>query len=94
MSVKMPSPAGIKEVMDIYKSKLEGNILPPDPVRIIEAVLRIPVTIEHLLPIPPILEYVHASFTRPLVESLPRLPMTADFPEFSWLKWIKEEFKV
>jgi hypothetical protein len=91
--IKPPS-ATIREILDKYKEKLEGNILPPDPARIIEWVLRFPVEAEHILPIPPILENIHSSFTRPLVESLPRLPMTADYHEFVWMKWIKEEFKV
>jgi len=84
----------IKEIIDIYKTKLEAGILPPDPARLIEWILRAPVGLEHLLPIPPILEYVHANFTRPLVEALPRLPMTSEPHEFEWLKWIKEELRL
>jgi len=93
-TVKAPTTAAIREIMDIYKVKLESGVLPPDPARIIEFALRIPVEIEHALPVPPILEYVHTNFTKPMVESLPRLPMTSDFHEFEWLKWIKEEFRV
>jgi hypothetical protein len=92
--VKLPSTSSVRDIIDIYKGKLEANIIPPDPARIIEVVLRGPLTIEHILPIPSIIEYVHSNFTKPLVEALPRLPMTADFPEYQFLKWIKEEFKV
>jgi hypothetical protein len=91
---RQPPTATIRGIIDKYKEKLEGNMLPPDPARILEFILRIPVEVEHVLPIPPVLETIHSSFTRPLVESLPRLPMTADFHEFEWLKWIKEEFRV
>jgi hypothetical protein len=92
--IKPPSTAALKEIIDTYKSKIESGILPPDPARIIEFILRSFVTLEHLLPIPPILEYVHTSFTKPMVESLPRLPMTSDYPEFMFLKWVKEELRL
>lgn len=81
----------VKEVAEVYKSKIEGAVLPPDPLRIVEFIMRAPVTIEHLLPIPPILETVHSDVVQPLVESLPRLPLTADFPMFKFKEWIKEE---
>jgi len=80
----------LRELFDIYRDKLESGILPPDPARIVERILRIPVEIEHVLPIPPFLEYVHSRITRRIVEALPRLPLTSDFPEFTWLEWIKE----
>jgi len=92
--IRLPGASGLREVIDTYKSKLEGGILPPDPARILEFALRVPVEVEHVLPIPPILETVHGNFTRPLVESLPRLPMTSDFHEFEWLRWIREEFRL
>lgn len=91
--VRLPSPNALKDIIDDYKTKIEDGILPPDPARVAEYVLRLPVTVEHVLPIPPILEYVHSHFTQPLVESLPRLPMTSDFPEYEWMKWIKEEWR-
>jgi len=91
--VRLPNSAGLREVIDRYKVKLEAGILPPDPARIAEFALRTFVEVEHVLPVPPILEQVHSGFTRPLVESLPRLPMTNDFHEWEWLKWLKEEFK-
>jgi hypothetical protein len=92
--VKMPTASSIREIVDKYKVKIESGILPPDPARIIEFALRIPVTVEHVTPLPPVLEYVHSNFTRPMVEALPRLPLTSDFPEYEWLRWIKEEWKM
>ena len=92
--VKLPSSSALKEIMDAYKRKIEAGILPPDPMRILEAILRAAPTIEHLLPIPPILEYIHSTFTQPVVESLPRLPMTSDYPAYEWLKWYKEELRL
>jgi hypothetical protein len=91
--IKLPRASALREIIDKYKEKIESGILPPDPLRVIEFVLRIPVEVEHVLPIPPILEFVHTNFTRPIAEALPRLPLTSDFHEFEWLKWIKEEFK-
>jgi len=92
--VKLPSAGGLRDIMDKYKEKIEGGILPPDPARLVEFVLRIPVEVEHLLPIPPMLEYVHSNFTNPLVEALPRLPMTSEPHKFEWLKWVKEELRL
>jgi hypothetical protein len=90
----LPSSEGAREIVDKYKSKIEGNVIPPDPLRLVEGILRLPVTVEHVLPIPPVLEYVHSNFTQPLVEALPRLPLTADFPDFKWLEWRKEELRL
>jgi hypothetical protein len=91
--IKLPRASALREIIDKYKEKIESGILPPDPLRVIEFILRGPAAIEHLLPIPPILEYIHSNFTKPIVEALPRLPLTSDYPEFEWLKWLKEEFK-
>ena len=93
-TVKLPSTSAISDIINTYKNKIEAGILPPDPARIVEFILRLPVEVEHMLPIPPVLEYVHSNFTRPLVESLPRLPMTSEPHEFEWLKWIKEELRI
>jgi hypothetical protein len=59
--IKPPSTSALKDIIDIYKVKIESGILPPDPARIIELVLRIPVEVEHLLPIPPVTEYIHTN---------------------------------
>ena len=77
----------IDELLKLYTNKLSKSILPPDPLRVVEFVLRVPVTVEHVLPIPPVLEKVHSEITEPVIESLPRLPFTGDFPEFKWKEW-------
>lgn len=88
-----PKPeAGIREILTLYQKKLEKGVLPPDPARIAEEILNIPVEVEHAAPVPPLLEYVHSKFTVKLLESLPRLPMTSDFPKRKWLEWIKESW--
>jgi len=81
---------GLEEITNAYKRKVESSILPPDPLRIVVNGLRGPVWIEHVLPIPPILETVHSNVTEPLVEKLPRFPLTGDFPIVKWKEWIKE----
>ena len=80
----------INEEMDIWMRKIRKSILPPDPARVIEFVLRGPATIEHISPLPPLIERIHAEFTAPAVEKLPRLPLTAEPPVFEWLRWVKE----
>ena len=82
--------AGIEEITETYKEKVSKSVLPPDPARVIKAFLRGPVTIEHLLPIPPILEVVHSDVIEPFIEELPRLPLTGDYPIHKWKEWIKE----
>ncbi len=95
MSLPIKSPtSGIRDVIDTYKVKLESGILPPDPARVVEIALRIPPTVEHLLPVPPLIEYIHQNVTTPVVESLPRLPMTSEAPVSELLKWVKEEFRI
>ena len=78
----------IEELLALYTEKLGKGILPPDPLRILKHLLRIPATVEHILPIPPILEKVHSEITEPVIESLPRLPLTSDFPIHEWKKWL------
>jgi len=92
--IRAPSYATISEIIDIYKRKLEAGIIPPDPARVVEFALRGPVVVEHLLPIPPIIEYAHTRVVKPFVDSLPRLPLTSDFHEFAFLAWIKEELRL
>lgn len=94
MEIRAPSTASLRDIIEKYKQKIESGILPPDPARLVEFVLRIPVEVEHLLPLPPVLEYIHSNFTHPLVESMPRLPMTSEPHEFKWLEWKKEELRV
>jgi len=80
----------LSEEINLYKNKIEKSALPPDPLRIVEAILRIPPTIEHVLPVPPIIERIHAEVVKPAIEKAPRLPLTGDFPEMEFLKWIEE----
>ena len=78
------------EELRIWTEKLTKSVLPPDPARIVKNILRIPAAIEHVSPLPPLIERIHSEFTEPLIEKLPRLPLTGDFPIFEWKKWIKE----
>jgi hypothetical protein len=80
----------LTKITDSYKKKVEASVLPPDPLRIVEAVMRIPPSIEHMLPLPPIIETVHSEVIFPFIESLPRLPLTSEPPVFKWGEWIKE----
>ena len=81
-----------EDVMRDYMKKIQGGILPPDPARLIKGALDLPPKVEHILPIPPLIEYVHDKATVPLIEKLPRLPMTSEFPFEEWLKWKVEKF--
>jgi len=78
------------EEMRIWMDKLSKSILPPDPARIVKNVLRIPAVVEHIAPVPPLIERIHSEFTEPAIEKLPRLPLTGDAPIQEWEKWIKE----
>ncbi|MEM1820608.1 MAG: hypothetical protein QW498_08725 [Thermofilum sp.] len=82
----------MSEIIDDYKRKLEAGILPPDPARMIELLMRTGPTIEHMLPVPPLIEKVHSEIVKPLVKALPRLPMTSEPPEIKWKEWIREEW--
>ena len=81
---------GLEAITENYKKKISASILPPDPLRIAKNVLRIPVAIEHALPVPPILETIHSNVTEPLIEELPRLPLTGDLPVIKWNEWVRE----
>lgn len=94
MSIRIEKPRPgekISEITETYKRKVEASIIPPDPLRVVETVMRVPPAIEHMLPIPPLLESIHADVVHPLVESLPRFPLTSEAPEFKWKEWVKEE---
>ena len=60
--------------------KLENKILPPDPARIIEGLLSVLPEIEHVTPLPPLLERVHKK-VKDTVEELPRLKQMGEFPK-------------
>jgi hypothetical protein len=94
VEIRFPDRGSIGGIVDTYKTKLESGVLPPDPLRLLEFALRAPPTIEHMLPIPPILEIIHSDITSRVIEALPRLPMTSDPPVYEWKRWIKEEFRL
>ena len=68
----------IREAVSEFESKLREGVLPPDPARIVKEVLEIPAEVEHATPLPPLIEKIHRDIGIPLVEKLPRLPMTRD----------------
>jgi len=80
----------VDEEMRIWMDKLNKSLLPPDPARVVKFVLSLPATVEHVSPLPPLIERVHGEFTEKMIEKLPRLPMTGDFPIKEWERWIKE----
>ena len=81
----------LEQEMMLWQRKMMKGVLPPDPARIVKNVLAIPPMIEHAIGIlPPVIEKVHSEFTEPMVEKLPRLPLTSDFPIKEWLKWLRE----
>ncbi|MEM4975869.1 MAG: hypothetical protein QXT64_00920 [Desulfurococcaceae archaeon] len=88
---KLKPGTKISELTEAYKRKVESSILPPDPARLVELVLRTLPMIEHMLPVPPILETIHDEVASKLVESLPRLPLTSEPPVIKWKEWVKEE---
>jgi hypothetical protein len=94
VEIRLPDRGAIGGIVDTYKAKLEAGVLPPDPLRMLEFVLRTPPTIEHMLPVPPVLETIHAELTSKVIEALPRLPMTSEPPVFEWKRWIREEFRL
>ena len=82
----------ITDIVETYKKKIEGGILPPDPARVVCWILSGPAGIEHVVPLPPLIEKIHNEITVPLIESLPRLPMTSDFPFKRWEWWKVEKW--
>ena len=88
----MDVESGMRAEMELWQKKLERGILPPDPARVIKGVLDIPAGVEHITPLPPLIERIHSEFTVPLVEKLPRLPMTSEFPFQKWLEYKKERW--
>lgn len=81
---------GLRETFREWMRKVESGLLPPDPARTVKAILDVPVEIEHVVPVPPLLEKVHSEVTVNLIEKLPRLPMTGEFPYKEW-KFYKRE---
>lgn len=89
MSFELPKfeSQELDEFFREYEKKLKAGILPPDPARVVVEMLSTYPEIEHVLPIPPVIEKVHAEVVEPTIEKLPRLPMTADFPIRAWKKY-------
>ena len=82
----------ISKIMEKYKEKIEAGVLPPDPARVLKRFpLDLYADIEHVLPVPPIVETIHKEVVVPLIEKMPRFPMTAEFTFKDWLKWKKEK---
>jgi len=73
--------SSIRDFTSGFEEKINKGVLPPDPARIVKEILEIPAEIEHATPLPPLIEKIHNEITKPMVERLPRLPMTADFGE-------------
>jgi len=80
----------LEEEISEWASKIQKGVLPPDPGRVVREILESPIEIEHVLPIPSIVEDIHAEHVEPAIEDLPRLPMTGDFPIEKWKKWRRE----
>jgi len=72
----------IREAVSEFERKIREGVLPPDPARIVKEVLEIPAEIEHATPLPPLIEKLHKEIGEPLIEKLPRLPMTRDFGKY------------
>ena len=72
----------IREAVSEFESKLREGVLPPDPARVIKQVLEGLPELEHATPLPPLIEKIHRDIGIPLVEKLPRLPMTRDFGKY------------
>ena len=78
-------------VREAFGRKVEASILPPDPARLIAmGIMRIPPYVEHMLPVPPVIETIHSEIVEPIVESLPRLPLTSEPPSITWGVWVRE----
>jgi len=81
---------GIEEFTRGFTNKVQKGVLPPDPARVIVEGLREGANLEHVSPLPPLIERVQKEFTEPGLKELPRLPLTSDFPVREWMTW-KEE---
>jgi len=73
---------GMRRAVRSFERKLREGVLPPDPARIVKEILEMPAEIEHATPLPPLIETLHKELGEPLIEKLPRLPMTRDFGKF------------
>jgi len=70
---------------DIMMGKeLTDKILPPDPARILEAILDVPASVEHTTPLPPIIERAHKEVATFIEEKLPRLKQMGEMETRKW----------
>jgi len=67
--------------------KIERKILPPDPARIIKEILSIPANIEHVTPLPPLIERIHTEVEKLVEEKLPRLEQMGEFTKKEFGKY-------
>ena len=74
--------SSLRRAVRDYERKLREGVLPPDPARILKEILEIPAEIEHATPLPPLIEKIHKEIGEPLIEKLPRLPLTRDFGKY------------
>jgi hypothetical protein len=87
--IRVPTPNALNEIMRNYEEKIKNELLPPDPANLADVLLRIPVELEHMIPIPPVLGYLHENYVEPALEALPKLPMTSTVPPESFLRYFK-----
>ena len=78
----------IDEIMEAHREKIQTRPLPPDPARLIVYVLGAGARIEHILPLPPILETIHKKVHNIVEAEMPRLPGTAAPVKEMWGKYI------
>lgn len=72
----------LRDVLSEYEEKLREGVLPPDPARVIANILEDIPELEHATPLPPLIEKIHKEIILPLIEKLPRLPLTRDFGKY------------
>lgn len=89
--ISLPSGDALRQILDEFKAKIEAGVLPPDPAEVIDYLLSIGAALEHVIPVPPLIEYIQVNVVDPFAASLPKLPLTATFPKEEWLKYTKVE---
>jgi len=70
----------IDRILVEFKEKVTTNLLPPDPARIIDHFVEEGAVIEHIIPLPPIIETIHAEIHNLVETKLPRLDQMAATP--------------
>ncbi len=80
----------MEEYVREFTEKVKKGVLPPDPLRTLEFVLRTWPSIEHALALPPLVEKLHSEVVEPMIEKAPRLPLTGDYPIIKWKEYRTE----